>query len=554
MLETSSRHLLQSLAITVIVVYAGFVRGNTIHLRDANTVVLEKFCFCQETKQAGLNSNAFETSFSLVGKAVATGENIVRYQQKFHGVDVYGAQIIISSKNVNGRMENDVGAYISAVDVAKYNTPAKRNEAVDAVYPFCGKTTCKLIVLTGKKNKNTFYRLAYFITGDSGAGMETTVTDAASGAIIKRWKNNAGIDACGIGGNYYTGKYCYGRCGLPFMPVSVTENLFVLENDDVKVVDLRHFDGKDIDGNYVWGPAYSWSGKNCSGKSEFNNAYNVMNDAFMFGNCVVKMYREYGLNCLESSDGVKRQAVLRVHYREKKCIGKSCDYIDYDHAFWDGKAANFGDGHGGNILPQVSLDVVAHELAHGFNESHTKLEYHDESGAICESFADISAVAAMDYVMRHHPEMYKKIYPESGGKIVWQIGSTVTADGTPKRYLNNPALDKESADCYDPTITGSILYADITFRAKLYFQSWSDQQCYIIHHGNGIFNLAFYILASRWNVQKAFKAFAYAATHYWTPTVEFEEAANGVWRAAEKLGFNTRDVEAAFDCVGVDYS
>ncbi|MCP3967859.1 MAG: M4 family metallopeptidase [Lentisphaerae bacterium] len=553
MLKLGPECVLKTLTVILLLNLTGLAYGNTLILRDADSSKLKDFRFTSSTIKNNDISKPTVNSFALVSKDNAAVGQVIRYQQRYCGIEVYGAQVIINNKRVNGRLEKGIEDFISREDVEKYNCEEKISHAIDGAYPFAKHTTCKLIVYTEKNNGKTIYRLAFLISGISADGPEATVTDARTGEVIKKWRKIAGVDAYGIGGNYNTGKYCYGRAKLPFMPVNVSKGIYTLENDDVKVVDLHHFNGEDIDGNYVWGPAHSWSGRNYSGASAYNNAFNVMNDAFMFGNMVVKMYREYGVNCLESPGGIRQKTVLRVHYREKKCIGDSCDFLEIAQAFWDGKSANFGDGYGGNALPQVSLDIVAHELAHGFNESHANLEYHDESGALGEAFADISGIAAMDYVLRNHPELYNKIYPEAGGKIVWQIGSTVKADGQPKRYLDHPARDNESADCYDPTMTGSILYADVTFRAKLYFYSWSSQQYYIIHHGNGIFNLAFYILSNRWDVQRAFKAFVYASTHYWTPTVGFEEAANGVWRAAEKLGYNTDDVEVAFNYVGVDY-
>jgi Zn-dependent metalloprotease len=65
-------------------------------------------------------------------------------------------------------------------------------------------------------------------------------------------------------------------------------------------------------------------------------------------------------------------------------------YVHYDsgyfNAFWNGSWCTFGDG-GGN--PLTTLDIVAHEMAHGVTGNSAGLIYSYESGALNESFSDI---------------------------------------------------------------------------------------------------------------------------------------------------------------------
>lgn len=63
---------------------------------------------------------------------------------------------------------------------------------------------------------------------------------------------------------------------------------------------------------------------------------------------------------------------------------------NYNNAFWDGRQMVFGDGDGRIFTDfTASLDVVAHELAHGVTEFTANLEYHNQSGALNESISDV---------------------------------------------------------------------------------------------------------------------------------------------------------------------
>jgi Zn-dependent metalloprotease len=81
----------------------------------------------------------------------------------------------------------------------------------------------------------------------------------------------------------------------------------------------------------------------------------------------------------DSVDGRGLPLLGTVHYGE-----------DYDNAFWDGRQMVFGDGDGelfGRFT--ASLDVIAHELAHGVTEVEAGLVYSGQAGALNESVSDV---------------------------------------------------------------------------------------------------------------------------------------------------------------------
>ena len=68
-----------------------------------------------------------------------------------------------------------------------------------------------------------------------------------------------------------------------------------------------------------------------------------------------------------------------VHYGE-----------NVSNAFWDGRQTVFGDGENPYFHRFTrALDVAAHEMTHGVINFSSRLEYHDQPGALNESFCDV---------------------------------------------------------------------------------------------------------------------------------------------------------------------
>ena len=81
----------------------------------------------------------------------------------------------------------------------------------------------------------------------------------------------------------------------------------------------------------------------------------------------------------DSLDGKGLPLLATVHYGQ-----------DYDNAFWDGDRMVFGDGDGvvfGRFTK--SLDVIAHELAHGVTQYTSGLVYRGQPGALNEHVSDV---------------------------------------------------------------------------------------------------------------------------------------------------------------------
>jgi len=97
--------------------------------------------------------------------------------------------------------------------------------------------------------------------------------------------------------------------------------------------------------------------------------------------------------------------------------------VNYTNAFWNGSWSTFGDG-GFGWNPLTSIDIVAHEFAHGITGNTAGLVYRNESGALNESFSDIIGAAVEYWAL-----------PDSSD---WLMGEASELDSTGFRNLADP--------------------------------------------------------------------------------------------------------------------
>jgi Zn-dependent metalloprotease len=103
----------------------------------------------------------------------------------------------------------------------------------------------------------------------------------------------------------------------------------------------------------------------------------AVNEAYDGAGATFDLYeRVYGRS---SIDGRGMRLDSSVHYGD-----------GYDNAFWSGSQMVYGDGDGklfGRFTK--SVDVIGHELTHGVTAHEARLDYHDQPGALNESFSDV---------------------------------------------------------------------------------------------------------------------------------------------------------------------
>ncbi|MFU2511754.1 M4 family metallopeptidase [Pseudoalteromonas sp. ASV78] len=306
--------------------------------------------------------------------------------------------------------------------------------------------------------------------------------------IFKQWNNIQNAHATGPGGNVKTGLYEYGS-DFPALDVTQGGDVCFLENEKVKTVSMES--------GFEPSEAFSFACDRNTHK-EINGAYSPLNDAHAFGTAVFDMYQQW-----YDTAPLTFQLLMRVHYGE-----------NWDNATWNGEAMTFGDGSD-LYHPLVSLDIVSHEVSHGFTSQNSDLFYYDQSGGINESFSDMAGEAA-EYFLR--------------GQTDWLSGADISIEIPALRYFETPSLDGYSIG-----------------RASDFYYGMD------VHHSSGVFNRAFFLLSNTegWNPRKAFEIMLRANQNYWVNSTDFVDGACGAINAAIDLSYSAIDVIHTFQNVEI---
>ena len=443
-------------------------------------------------------------------KAINNGRSSTRhqrYQQYFNNIPIWGKQVVIkTSKNgnmskLNGTIVSGIASDLPIESDMQVNFDDKHalqiikqqyinKNGLNAANIKYSQEYVRLYIYLDENNTAILaYYVNYFLQTPAGKiAKPAVIIDAKTEKILKQWDSLNYGQATGAGGNSKVGRYEYGT-DFDTLAVIDTNGTCTLDNKRVKTVDLNHGTSGST--------AHSFPCPRNTYK-EINGAYSPLNDAHFFGTTVFNMFNDwYNMTPLSFP------LIMRVHYSS-----------GYENAFWDGFSMTFGDG-GSRFFPLVSLDVSAHEIAHGITQQYSGLIYNGQSGGINEAFSDIMGDAA---------EFYFR------GSNDWLVGSDIVkADGA-LRYFENPSKDGVSIE---------------------HVQDYSIGMD--VHYSSGVFNRAFYLLATSkgWDTQKAFNVMLDANRNYWTTLTNFVEGACGVINAADDLGYEVFDAINAFQDVGV---
>jgi Zn-dependent metalloprotease len=227
----------------------------------------------------------------------------------------------------------------------------------------------------------------------------------------------------------------------------------------------------------------------------------AINDAHGFAEVTLGMMRDWmGYDSINDKGFPIRS---RVHYD-----------VDLANAFWDGEQMTYGDG-GDTFYPlSGGLDVVAHEISHGFTEMHSNLEYRGASGGLNESFSDVAGAAAELY---HDPSTANFL-----------VGEGVIREGAALRFMCDPQADHRSIDHADD------------------FGGLTDP-----HISSGIANKAFCLAVARTVASGASHADAMLAlgrvwylanASFWTSESSFSQGCQGTVDAARSFGLSSEVV------------
>jgi Zn-dependent metalloprotease len=253
----------------------------------------------------------------------------------------------------------------------------------------------------------------------------------------------------------------------------------------------------------------------------------AVNEAYEGAGTTYDLYSQvYGRN---SIDGRGMEIDSSVHYGEK-----------YDNAFWDGAQMVYGDGDG-NLFERftIAVDVIGHELTHGVTDAEAALEYHDQSGALNESFSDVFGSLVK-----------QRERGQSAAEADWIVGEglfTSRVRGVGLRSLKAPGTAYA-----DPVLGNDPQPAHM----DQYDSSPEDDGG--VHVNSGIPNHAFYLAATAiggfaW--EKAGRIWYVALTERLRPTSDFAAAAAATQTVAGELfgagGAEQKAVRGAWEQVGL---
>jgi vibriolysin len=420
--------------------------------------------------------------------SVVTGADTLRHvrlQQRHRGVPVLGSEIVVHAddttflgyggtvtRGLAGLPVEPVRDGEGALAIAREHLEAAAGADLEPA-----RSAHRLVLAPRGGAAHLVWQVELLVEARSGVapGRWFYLVDAGSGEVLERYDGlTTEAQASGPGGNPKVA-----RSWSAALDVTAVGGEFAMETRRLVTLDMK---GEKEDGEVVRGPL-----------DPIGDA--AINDAHGYAEITLKMMREWMGQ--DSINGKGFPIVSRVHYDDNMA-----------NAFWDGEQMTYGDG-GDHFYPlSGGLDVVAHEISHGFTEHHSNLRYFAQSGGINESFSDVAG-ALVEYY-------------EGDPGSAFMIGEDVRKEGVALRFMCEPQVDGHSID------------------HTLDLDEASD-----VHHTSGIGNKAFCLAVARTQAAGAAQADAVrtmgqvwylANAGYWTSEADYSVACRGTLDAARALG------------------
>lgn len=441
------------------------------------------------------------------------GLSHMRFQQTHEGVKVWGSDVVVHAsdtefKSIAGSLTVGLDALNMnpALTLAQAMFAAKADYATgakDAATPlqFSREFTELVVFPTETSGVHLAWHSSFYVEQQNGMnpGLWNYFVDAQTGALL--FKFNA-IDtlseASGAGGNAKVP-----RTWTNFLDVEPSGSNYVMDTTKLRTTNMNH--------------SQSGSGTIVSGASLSNYGDAAINDAHAYAKVTLSMLTDwFGYNSI-NNQGFK--IISRVHY------GNS-----YENAFWDGTQMTYGDGASTFYPLSGAVDVVAHEINHGFTSFHSNLTYSGMSGGMNEAFSDIAGTSAEWY--------------DHSATANFLVGEDIFKAST--GALRNMCRQSDDGASID--------------NASQYTPSLD------VHYSSGVMAGAFCRAAKRIasgsstgtatqdSVRKAAKAWYVANASYWTASATFTQGCQGVVDAATSLGYSATEIAAittAWSEVGV---
>lgn len=472
--------------------------GSTQRIARSSDIAADAKAYAaRQAAKAGVSNPAFVVNSVTKG---IDGVQHVRLTQTHNGVKVYGADVVVHADesellNVTGTVALQVNVDMSAsiakgtvVDSAKTERFGARTVATQ------DESTEQVVYIDAAGVQHLAYHSAFFNEADQGIAPArwNHIYDAQSGKLLARWN---GIDslsqASGPGGNAK-----YNHPWVDQLDVESKSGGYVMTTAAQKTLDLKNTTGA---GSEV-----------TSTSLQFTDA--PVNDAHGYAEATLGVMKLFGFN---SIDNQGFQIVSRVHYSR-----------NYENAFWNGSTMTYGDGASTFYPLSGAVDVVAHEIHHGFTEKHSGLAYSGEPGGLNEGFSDIAGKIA--------EFMYE---PESAN---FDVGAKIyKAAGAALRYMCNPTKDGRSIDNAANMTSSLDPHYSSGVPNKWFCQASKRFSSPTLDDANAT--------ATPDGVKRAGQAIYLANANYWTSSTSFTQACQGTIDAARSLQYTDAEIKALKD-------
>ena len=459
--------------------------------------------------QLGLDLSA-EADYQVESIAAgADGLRHARLQQLHAGVPVRGAEVVVHADDTtflgfNGFVTSGLDGFPVTPAVEQGSAlAAARNDRTGGAAASFRTEAAELVIQPGEEGGATLvWRVDLLNEAQDGLapGRWIYLVDAASGVVLHRHDALATEQASGPGGNPKRLRRWDAQ-----LDVEPMDGEFAMSTTRLVTFDMKN--GTDLPPAPVTGPL-----------DPIGDA--AINDAHRFAEVTLDMMRDwYGHDSIDDAGFVIKS---RVHYD-----------VDYENAFWDGMQMTYGDGKEMFYPLSGALDVVAHEINHGFTSFHSDLAYTNQSGGMNESFSDIAGTLAE--------------FSLEGDAAEFMVGEDIYRGEGALRYMCDPRTDRAFyKEKYNLDDYGSIDHAsDYTPDLDVHFSS-------------GVPNKAFCLAVARFRAnsdggtavdaaRRVGAAWYEANASYWTSGSRYNEGCQGVVDAARALGFSSEEVAALTD-------
>ena len=466
--------------------------------RSANVAGDARSYATAAAKRMGIQSPSFSEISTKKGE---DGLTHIRLNQMHQGLKVWGADVVVhaNASELTG-IAGSLATTVDSLDMSRYAravpmtteqaiAKAKADRFGDREIATSRESSEKVVWIDPSGAPRVAIHTEFWNELQAGVqpGLWNYMFDAATGEVLTSWNNiqtEDVVQGSGPGGN-------------PRNPHSWNQELDLVASGTMYAANTSKLKTVNMNtsqtgaGTLVTGPI-----------DNFSDA--PIDDAHGYAEITLNVLKEMGHNSIDDNGF---QILSRVHYG-----------VQYENAFWDGTQMTYGDGKDLFYPLSGALDVVAHEIHHGYTSKHSNLAYAGEPGGLNEGFSDIAGKTA-EYLYYDNADF------NIGERVFKQAGAAL-------RYMCDPTHDGQSID-----------------NARNMTDSLDP------HYSSGVPNKFFCTLSKRLaggttqaptraSVQRAAGAVYLANGHYWTSSTTFTQACQGTADAARALNYTTDEVNA----------